>query len=89
MFSGSSVFKGYSLSPLILAAAHGHEHCVAALLAAGADLTYQDERGWTPLHAACDNEKLHTAKLLVRYGIEFDIDFLDRRTEVSHNISLF
>eukprot|EP00210_Caulerpa_lentillifera_P005555 g5314.t1 len=70
-----------SVSPLILAASHGHEYCVASLLAAGADLTYQDERGWTPLHAACDNGKLHTVKVLVRYGIEFDMDFLELRTE--------
>eukprot|EP00210_Caulerpa_lentillifera_P007386 g7059.t1 len=67
--------------PLILAASNGHPSCVAMLLNKGARLISQDKRGWTALHAACDQGNLEVVEILVEFGLDHDLRFQDVRSE--------
>eukprot|EP00210_Caulerpa_lentillifera_P007387 g7060.t1 len=79
--SPRSPTKSDSSSPLILAATYGHPSCIDVLLNRGADLVTQDKRGWTALHAACDQGRFEVVKILVEFGIRHNLRFLDIKTE--------
>lgn len=55
-------------TPLLAAARHGHEACVKALLAAGADPSLGNEAGTAPLHLAAAAGRLTLLKLLLEAG---------------------
>ena len=66
---------GKEIGALHLAAYHGHDDAVSALLDAGSDVGIRDSIGYTPLHYATLNEHPGAVKLLVERGA--DIDALD------------
>ncbi|XP_009073535.1 PREDICTED: KN motif and ankyrin repeat domain-containing protein 1-like, partial [Acanthisitta chloris] len=49
----------------MLAASHGRQEMVEALLACGADVNLQDEEGSTALMCACEHGRVETVKLLL------------------------
>jgi ankyrin repeat protein len=58
------------LTPLLYAARSGCTDCVAAIVAAGADINRPNPEGMTPLMIAIDNEALDTAALLLDLGAD-------------------
>ena len=64
-------------TPLHLAAAGGHDQCVAALAAAGADLAARDVLGAAPLASAAAENRCATAKLLLEAGARLEADDYD------------
>ena len=60
------------VTPLHLAAWHGHRKSVKALLDVGADLNAQDQDGWTPLHYAAVSGDPGTIKELLDAGAAAD-----------------
>ena len=61
-------------TPVFLAACHGHHRCVQVLLAAHADLSLPDDRGWTPFGAAAAHGYLEVLKLLATGdGVDFNV----------------
>ena len=55
----------HKLTPLHLAARHGHAEVVKVLLEEGAKLTAQDDMGWTPLHYASRYSRATVLSLLL------------------------
>jgi len=53
---------------LIVAAMKGHEACVCVLIAAKADMAYEDIHGWTALHLAAYNNRASICHMLVDEG---------------------
>jgi len=67
-------------TPLHLAALHGREGAVKALIDAGADLAAKDPRGETPLHSAVQASSMQAVKLMLAAGA--DASAQDRCGEV-------
>ncbi|KAJ3099705.1 hypothetical protein HDU96_010588 [Phlyctochytrium bullatum] len=68
---GSSDTAPYGgLTALHAAAKHGHMQAVRLLLANGANILAQDNRGWTPLHFAVSGGHIQLARLLLLKGTE-------------------
>ena len=61
-----------SATPLHMAARHGYEGCVVALIQAGADVHRRTEMGSTPIILAIDNKHEKIAKLLTHLGARDD-----------------
>eukprot|EP00418_Pyrodinium_bahamense_P062464 CAMPEP_0179085884 /NCGR_PEP_ID=MMETSP0796-20121207/38923_1 /TAXON_ID=73915 /ORGANISM="Pyrodinium bahamense, Strain pbaha01" /LENGTH=133 /DNA_ID=CAMNT_0020783335 /DNA_START=46 /DNA_END=444 /DNA_ORIENTATION=- len=65
------------LTPLMIAAMHGHEDCLRCLLQRGADLDARDGRGWTALMHAAFRGQGPCLRLLAEHGADLDArDFL-------------
>ena len=61
------------VTPLMKAAKEGNAEKVQELLAAGADVNAQDERGLTPLMWAAGNSFQNTVQILLNAGADIDI----------------
>ncbi|KAM4558174.1 ankyrin repeat and SOCS box protein 9-like [Odontesthes bonariensis] len=57
-----------SNSPIHCAAAEGHPECIEALVQYGADVDQHIDELGSPLHAACSNQRLNTARKLLQLG---------------------
>ena len=55
---------------MFVAAENGHEPCLRALLAAGADVNTQDYHGWTALMKAADGGHVQIALRLLEAGAD-------------------
>lgn len=64
----NEVFPIVGTTPLMLAAAYGHDETIRTLLDAGADVNAADFTGWTVLHAAAYNGDPNIVMLLLRHG---------------------
>ncbi|CAG2243985.1 unnamed protein product [Mytilus edulis] len=63
--------KGYT--PFYLAISNGHIEIANTIIKHGADPNYQNEDGSTPLHIACETNKLEMVKtLLVQYNVDIN-----------------
>jgi len=74
-------------TPLHCATWKGHEHIVAALLEAGADVNavnQNDHWGTTPLHAAAHANQAAIAKLLLDHGADTKAKDMEGRTPMFH-----
>jgi hypothetical protein len=60
----------FKWSPLLQASLHGHHEVVAALLAAGAEVSTPDATGTTPLHAACSRGHQEVVESLTKAGAD-------------------
>ncbi|GEM_PF-4717208 len=66
--------EGMGNTPLILAAVHGKDNCVALLLDAKANVNYQTmSSGETALHAAAQNNRTNCVKLLLAANADLRI----------------
>lgn len=61
---------GHDRTALHFAAAHGHRDMVGLLIGQGAQMNYQDQRGWTALHYAAKHGYLDVVRLLVESGAD-------------------
>ena len=66
-------------TPLIVAAKNGATQSAKALLDAGANISYKDTYGYTPLHWAAYKGQLSTAQLLVDRHADVNAVDLDTR----------
>lgn len=74
-------------TPLHCATWKGHEHVVAALLEAGADVNAANQNehwGTTPLHAAAHANQAGIAKLLLDHGADTKAKDMEGRTPMFH-----
>jgi len=60
------------MTPLMIAAAHGHKDCVIALLDSGAKVLKKDKFKRTALLMACKSGQTVIASILLRYGSDFN-----------------
>ncbi|KGO88644.1 hypothetical protein Q765_01715 [Flavobacterium rivuli WB 3.3-2 = DSM 21788] len=58
----------YGNTPLLLAVNYNNNEAVLALLSAGADTEWKDNRGYTALMVACFKGYTKVAKLLIEHG---------------------
>lgn len=65
---GAKVEPGSGPYPLIEAAALGDDRAIQLLLAKGADVTVNDERGNTALHRAVQNGHVEVVRILIAHG---------------------
>ena len=72
-----STGKNYGNTPLMIAAWHGRDDLVEALIEAGACLNQQDANGFTPLIKACLRGHPSSAKIILSQD-KTDIDIRDR-----------
>ncbi|MBQ3736814.1 MAG: ankyrin repeat domain-containing protein [Candidatus Methanomethylophilaceae archaeon] len=72
-----STGKNYGNTPLMIAAWHGRDDLVEALIEAGACLNQQDANGFTPLIKACLKGHPSSAKIILSQD-KTDIDIRDR-----------
>ena len=70
----------HELTPLHLAARHGHAEVVKLLLEEGAKLTAQDDLGWTPLHFASNYSHATVLNLLLDCGADCNVVDSDNNT---------
>lgn len=61
------------LTALHMAAEAGHEHAVALLLRAGANVDKKDQEGWTPLHRASKQGKESIVRLLLSHKADCNV----------------
>lgn len=61
------------LTPLHFAAAGGHETVVRILIAAGADINFQNPNGDSPLHYAAINGQAHIVTALMQAGADINL----------------
>ncbi len=62
---------------LAFACSEGHYGAAEFLIANGAVVNDEDERGWTPLHVACKYGHISLAQLLLQHGADPDVTTSD------------
>ena len=71
-------------SCLHLAAEHGHDHCIRALLRLGAAIDHHKKTGFTALHCACNNAHLHCIATLASFKADVNKRCSGGRTPLYH-----
>ncbi len=67
-----------------MASSNGCHQEVLQLLRNGAPPDHEQEGGWTPLHMACANNHLRSAKLLIKFGAIVAAAYNDSRWTPLH-----
>ena len=73
-------FTCNNLSPLHVAAIEGSYECLQLLIGLGANVSAQDEHGWTPLHDAVFHGHPNSVQLLIDAGADLSAETNDLRT---------